>query len=203
MNIAERMGSMPSAPFLGDQQLMPVPVGFMRVGSVTAIPALLKSRGHDLHTITTRLGVDARLFFDPDKLIPIVELGRILQGCAGLAGLSHLGLLLGRQVELSRFGSAGQLACHAKDVGSALRDIVRYLHLHGSGVIARLDVEGDTAVFSHVSYDSDFECADQIADRAMAGVCNMMRTMCGIDWTPDEVHLPHRPPKNAAPFAEH
>ena len=203
MTITEHIRSAPSEFSADDQSSTPVPVGFIRVGSLAEVPTLLASRGHDANLVAARLGMDARLFQDRDALIPIVEFSRVIRGCAELAGCSNIGLLLGQQVGFSLFGVPGQLARHAKDVGSALRDIIRYLHMHGSGVVARLDIEGDTATFTHASYNPGFECADQIADRAMAGVCNMIRSMCGIEWAADEVHVPHRRPKDATPFNNH
>ncbi len=203
MTVAERNRSAPSESLADDQNSTPVPVGFIRVGSLAEIPTLLAQRGHDANMVAARLAVDARLFQDPDAVIPIVEFSRIIHGCADLAGCSHLGLLLGQQVSFSLFGVPGQLARQARDVGSALRDIIHYLHMHGSGVIARLEIEADTAIFTHACYNPDFECADQIADRAMAGVCNMMRSMCGIEWAADEICLPHRRPKDVAPYNNH
>jgi AraC-like DNA-binding protein len=202
MTVAKRIGSTQSGLVADNRQSMPIPAGFMRVGGLTALPTLLAILGHDPNLVATRLGMDAELFHDPNTLIPIAECNRMIVGCADLTGREHFGLRLGQQVSLSSMGVTGQLARNAKDVGSALRDIVRYLHMHRSGVIAGLEIEDETAIFSHATYNPDFE-GDQTADRVLAGVCSMMRSMCGPEWTPDEVLVPHRRPRDAEPFSDY
>jgi AraC-like DNA-binding protein len=202
MIVAEHTGRTQSGLVADNGDSMPIPAGFMRIGGLTILPTLLATLGHDPNLVATRFGMNAELFHDPDTLISIAECNHMIAGCADLTGREHFGLRLGQQVGLSSMGVTGQLARNAKDVGSALRDIVRYLHMHRSGVIAKLEIEGGTAVFSHRTYDPDFE-GEQTADRVLAGVCSMMRSMCGSEWTPDEVLVPHRRPRDVEPFSDY
>ena len=70
-------------------------------------------------------------------------------------------------------------------------------------IIPSLDVEGDTAVFSHAVYQPGMESADQITDGAIACAVNAIRAQLGADWAPAEVLLPRGQPADTEPYRRH
>ena len=48
--------------------------------------------------------------------------------------------------------------------------------------VPSLEVEGDTAILSYAVYQPETESADQIIDRAIAGVVNAIRALLGNEW---------------------
>jgi len=177
-----------------------ISAGIIRVGAAKEIPAVLREFGLDPERTIAEAGVDPRLLDDPDNIIPFATLGHLISVCVARTRCLHFGLLLGQRGDASSLGVVGLLLRQARDVGSALRDLVKYLHLHDRGAVSNLTVDHGTALLSYAIYQPRAESTDQIADGAMAIGCNLMRGLCGLDWTPREVLLPHRKPADVAPF---
>jgi hypothetical protein len=68
------------------------------------------------------------------------------------------------------------------------------LHLHIRGATTTLDVDGRTAMLEYKIYQTDTEATGQIGDAAVATLENIMRELCGLNWTRLEVRLAHRAP---------
>ena len=141
------------------------------------------------------------LLDDPDNVIAYRARGRLLSLCAARTRCEHFGLLLGQQGRLSHFGLVGFLVQHSPDVGTALRNLERYLHLHVRGGSPRLSVRGDVAVLAYDIYEPIVEGREQVEDAATAFACNILRSLCGADWKPTEVLFAHHRPKDARPYS--
>ena len=94
----------------------------------------------------------------------------------------------------------GLLVEYSPDVGTALRNLVRYTHLHVHGAATALAVDGGVASFSYDIYEPYAEAHDHVGDGAMAGIFNMVRELCGPEWKPVEVRFAHGAPADAGPF---
>ena len=145
-------------------------------------------------------GLDLQLLDDPDNLIPYAARSRLLSRCVTTTGCEHFGLLLGQRGSLSSLGLVGFLVQHSPDVGTALRKLVRYLHLHVRGAAPTLSAHGNLAMLGYEIHEPQVEATDQIGDGAIAVEFNIMRSLCGPDWKPIEVLLAHRKPEDVAPF---
>jgi AraC-like DNA-binding protein len=121
-------------------------------------------------------------------------------------GCAHFGLLVGQRDGLDDLRLVGLLVKYSPDAGSALRSLVRYFHLRVRGAVVMLAVDGDAASLGYeiVQRDSEVseasEASDQIADGALAFEFNILRTLCGADWTPSEVCFAHREPVDVGPY---
>jgi AraC-like DNA-binding protein len=107
---------------------------------------------------------------------------------------------VGQQGSLRSFGLVGLLGRYSENVETALRSLVRYFHLHNRGAAVDLEVDGDRAMLSFGSFRPHTEAADQIGDGAVAVMLNVMRDLCGADWTPEEAHFAHRRPEDVGIF---
>jgi AraC-like DNA-binding protein len=172
----------------------------VRIGVNVAVPAVLVSLGANPAEVLAEAGFDPKLFDDPDNLISFAARGRLFSHCLARTGCRHFGLLVGQQGGLHSLGLVGLLAKYSPDVGTALRQIVRYLHLHVRGAAPTLAVDGPTAVLSFDIYLPHTEANDQVGDGAAAVMFNILRSLCGTHWTPIEVGFAHREPDNLQPF---
>ena len=145
-------------------------------------------------------GIAPALFDDPDNLISYVGRSRLVSLCVARTGCRHFGLLVGQQGGLHSLGLVGLLVKYSPDVGTALRSLVRYFHLHARGAVLTLDIDGDLATLSYGIYQPQVEAADQIGDGAVAMLLNIVRALGGPDWTPVEVRFAHRRPQDVGPF---
>jgi AraC-like DNA-binding protein len=172
----------------------------LRIGATAALPDVLRSLGADPLVLLAEAGFDPALFDNPDNLVSLAARGRLLSHCVARTGCQHLGLLIGQRGGLNALGLTGLLVKYSPDVGTALRSLERYLHLHVRGASTTLAVVGRTAALSYEIHEPMIEATDQVGDGAIALLSNIMRSLCGDEWAPIEVRLAHRPPDDVAPF---
>lgn len=164
------------------------------------MPDVLRQLGADPIEVLEEAGIDPALFDSPDNWISHAARGRLIARCVAKTGCRHFGLLLGQRARLRSFGLVGLLVKYSPDVGTALRSLVRYFHLHNRGGTVELSIEGNRATFSFGAYQPPAEASEQIGDGAVAVMLNIMRELCGPDWLPLEACFAHRQPDDVAPF---
>lgn len=174
--------------------------GTVRLGTSMPIPGILRDLGVDPAEVLAEAGLRLELFDDPDNLITYAARGRLIARCVARTGCRHFGLLVGQQLGLHSLGLAGFLVRASPDVRAALRGLERLFHLHVHGAAIALAAEGDTTVLSYHSYQPHIQATDQIGDGAVAALFNVMRTLCGTGWKPDEVLFAHGRPQDLKPF---
>jgi len=172
----------------------------LRIGATVALPAVLRSLGANPAEVLAEAGFDPQLFDDPDNRVSFAARSRLIAHCVARTGCPHFGLLVGEQGGLRSLGLVGLLVKYSPDVGTALRSLVRYTHLHVRGAVTTLTVEDDLATLGYVIYEPRVEAADQVADGAVAVLFNIMRALCGPHWKPVEVRFAHRKPIDVGPF---
>ena len=123
--------------------------GTVRIGPVAAIPEVLRGLGVNPAKVLAEAGLDLSLFADEDNTLSYAARGHLLRLCSARTGCSHFGLLVGQRGGLSSFGLVGFLVRHSPDVDTALRSLVRYLHLHVRGGVPTLEVRGDSATLGY------------------------------------------------------
>jgi AraC-like DNA-binding protein len=171
-----------------------VAAGMLRVGILTNVPPVLRELGHDPDRTLAEIGMNAAMLADPDALIPFREVGTLLQHCVTRTGCDHLGLLVGERGNAATTGMVGLLVRNAPDVGTALADLLRYLHHHDRGGVPSLEVAGGRATLGYHIYEPDVPAADQVHAGGIAIALRIMQDLCGRGWHPTEVHLPFRRP---------
>jgi AraC-like DNA-binding protein len=170
------------------------------ISGVAAIPAVLESLGARPAEVYAEAGVDLALFDDPENLISLADLGRLVKVCVASTGCQHFGLLVGQRGGLQSLGLVGLVVRFSPDVVTAMRRLSRYLHLYHGGQITALVEDEGAAILTYDLYEPGTEAADQIGDGALAIMFNIMRALCGPDWLPREVQLARRRPADVQPF---
>lgn len=174
----------------------------LRIGATLALPSIVRDLGLDPAEVLSEIGIDISLFDDPNNRISYMSRGNILAHCVSRTGCPHLGLLIGQQSGLHSLGLLGLLVKYSPNVEIALRNLVRYLFLHVSGAVSRLEVYDKFAMLSYESYQPGVKAVDQTADGAVASIYNIMRSLCGPSWSPTEVQFMHAQPENIAPYRQ-
>ena len=164
------------------------------------MPDVLRRLGTDPAKVLGEAGVDLELFDDPDNLISYAARSRLLSHCVATTGCRHFGLLLCQHGGLRSLGLVGLLVKYSPDVGTALRSLVRHFHLHARGAALDLTVDRDRATFSFGVHQPQVEATDQIGDGAVTTMFNVVRGLCGPDWTPVEARFAHRRPDDVGPY---
>jgi AraC-like DNA-binding protein len=172
----------------------------VRIGTILALPSILRNLGVDPAEIVAEAGFDLTQFDDPDNRITYAARSHLIAHCAARTGCPHLGLLIGQQIDLHSLGLVGLLVKYSPDVGTALRNLVHFLHLHVRGAVTSLEAGDDSAILRYEIYQPGAEATAQVADGAVAAMFNMMRSLCGPDWKATEIRLAHRKPDDVRPF---
>ncbi len=164
------------------------------------IPGVLRSLGADPEAVLREAGCDPKVFDDPENRVSLAEHNRIVNHCAIRTGCPHFGLLVGQQDGLHSFGLVGLLVKYSPDVGTAMRNFIRFLHLHVRGASVHLAVEGRSAVLTWNMYEPGLLGTEQESDGALAVLHNILGELCGTGWRPTEVWFAHGKPANAEPY---
>jgi len=149
------------------------------MGPILVLPELLTEMGQDPGALITEAGLDPALFEDPENTISFADLGRLVSLCAIRTGCPSLGLLIGKKGGLEVMGIVGELARCSRDMGSALQNIVLYLHLHDRGAIPSLCISGDRAMFACVLFQPDVPGTELIYDGVVAISYNILKVLGG------------------------
>lgn len=181
-------------------RLVPVQEGALRVAPLLGVPPLLVQAGLDPGAVMVEAGIDPALFADPDNAMAFTDAGRFLAHCAARTGWPHFGLLACRHIGLEALGLVGQLGAQCPDIGSALRNIVLYLHLHDRGAIPSLWVSGDRAILGYAVHQPDVPGVEHIYDGALVVASNIMQRLAGPGWGAAEVRLCRPRPADAEPY---
>ncbi len=172
----------------------------LRIGATMGVPEVLRDLGADPVQVLAELGVDLELFNNPNNRISFLKRGRLMAHCADRTACPHFGLLVGKKSGLNSFGLVGLLAKNSPNVGSALRSLMRYMHLHVRGATTTLAVNSELAALEYQIYQTRALGNDQVGDGAVAVAFNLMRDLCGNDWEPVEVRFAHSAPEDLEPF---
>jgi AraC-like DNA-binding protein len=174
--------------------------GSVRMAPILSIPRLLAEMGLEPEELIAEAGLDPALFDHPDNAIPFADLGRFVTLCVERTRCPHFGLLACWNAGLDILGLVGELARHSPDVGTALRNIILYLHLHDRGAIPILSVRDDRAMLAYAIHQPEVPGTDQIYDGAIANAFNIMKALVGSDWEATEVFLYRPQPVDCEPY---
>lgn len=174
----------------------------LRIGATVGVPAVLTALGHDPVRVLAELGLDSDLFDDPDNRISFVERGRVMQHCADRTGCPHFGLLVGQHAGLDAFGFVGLLTRYSPDVGTALKSLTGFMHLHVRGATTAVSVEAGLATLEYQIYLPGAPGNQQVGDGAVAVAFNILNELCGADWKPVEVRFAHQKPELQEPYKQ-
>jgi AraC-like DNA-binding protein len=173
--------------------------GRVRVDALGSLPRVLQESGLDPRSCLTEVGLDQRVFACPDNAVCVEDLGRLLDLAEMRAGREDVGLLVGRRFALDSIGWIGLLVRHSPDVGTALQNLTRFMHLRDTAGVAYLEVSGDTACLGYELHRAGIEAAGQLGDIALAIALRAVCALCGPAWRPSQVLFAHRAPSDTRP----
>lgn len=175
----------------------------IRVGGAIAVLALLRSRGIDADELISEVGLPVAAFDHPDNVIPFAKLGVFADLAAERSGLSDIGLRACTQVGSGMLGTVGYLVANSETVGAGLACLQSYLHLHDEGAAPYVQLEGGVAVLGYEILEPGLIGTEQITFGAIAIGANILREICGADFTLREVSFAYRAPADTSLFQAH
>ena len=187
------------SPGRSPSALSPSQAGYVRIGPILAIPAVLIARKVKPEAAFARAGVDLQLFQNPDNRLSLEAVGRLLESCATLTDCDHFGLLVGERFDLNGLGPIGELMRNSATVGDALRVLLRHLHLHDRGAAPLLlRAEASSTLLGYSLLRHGVPGTSHIHDAAIAIAYMILHALCGPSFEPLQVQFSYASPRSAA-----
>ena len=177
------------------------PVGDLtRLAPGNVLPDVLRDLGVEPQAVFDAAGVDIGLFADPEAMVPLADLVRVVGLSVQASGRPDLGLLIATRAGKQDFGLLGRIVGSAADLRSALHDLVRYTHISVRGSVATLTVADDVAILQF-ALGAPFGVASSVSEDTMLGrYFHMIQALLGGTWRPTAVMLAHAPPAERASY---
>jgi AraC-like DNA-binding protein len=172
-----------------------------RVGSLFALPALIREVGVDPASMLAAVGLAPDALDSPDNVVSYPALGRLLGEVAHAADCPHFGLLAGRLFHLAHVGVVGELVRNAPTVRTALKGFMLHQHLNSGGGLVFLVERGAFVDFGYAIYHPGLTPLRPIYDCVLAYCLNTMRELCGPGFVPTQALLPYSRPANHRHYA--
>jgi len=150
---------------------------------------------------STRMLLDAGfspgVLEDPDLMIPVDKVGRLLQASAIQSGNESFGLCMARSRLLSNMGPVGLLIRDQETLRDSLNLLVRYLALLNGAMTLEVDEQADTVLIRELLLAGRaHEPTRQRVELALGVMVRAIRQLIGRDWQPRMVCFEHAAPKD-------
>ncbi|KMO41167.1 transcriptional regulator [Methylobacterium tarhaniae] len=171
----------------------------VHVYAAYSIYEILVERGIDPVDLFKQAGINPRIFITPE-VTSFASLGRLTALAASQTQCAHFGLLVGQRTTLASLGLLGSLLRHSETIGDALCALETHYDLLNRGALIAVTSEDAVATLRYSPYDPEAEGIPLHCERAIAALTNVLRSLCGPNWSPDEVLLPRLEPPDTGPY---
>lgn len=158
-----------------------------------------RARGLEPIELLRGVGLPARCLAQPDLMIRVGKVNRLLELSAERSGTPLFGLQLSRTRRLSSLGALGALMRDESTVRDAMRRFIASTHLNSTAFWMQLQ-EHDGIALLRTAIDPDgVPLVRQGTELAVGGLFRVLQQFLGTDWTPREVHFLHDAAGGASP----
>lgn len=166
----------------------------IRAAVLGGYPELATSLGLDPLAELSQSGIDARALTQPDQMLPIEQLNRLLDHSARASGQPDFAVRLAASVSVARLGMIRFLAHGQPTVGAAFDIAARHSRFHNEAL--SLWVEPlDLVRIVHLDFvGRASRPMSAMVELATGVVYFNLRAMAGADWTAQRVQFRHPPP---------
>ena len=134
---------------------------------------------------------------EPDLMIPVDKVARLLQDSANRSGNESFGLCMASSRLLSNLGPVGLLIRDQQTLRDSLNLLVRYLATLNSALSLVIEEAGDTVVLrERLLSGRAGEPTRQRVELAMGVMVRVIRQLIGRDWQPQRVYFEHAAPRD-------
>lgn len=177
-----------------------ISIGSVHAYAVHAIYDILIERDIDPRNLLEEAGIDPQILVTLEAT-SFAALGRLTTLAASETRCAHFGLLVGQRTTLASLGLLGSLLRHSETIGDALRALETHHDLLNRGALIEVTSESAVTTVRYSPYDPVAEGIALHCERAVAALTNVLRSLCGPNWSPDEVLLPRLEPPDTGPYS--
>ena len=182
---------------------MPGPRPLIRSSLLSEFPALVRDLGGPLEEILEGAGLSLEQIEQPTLLIPFEKQIRLLQVAARSCRFEQFGLELANRQDMAVFGALTVLIMNSNSVQQALQLFGRYLHYSVQAVKLDIREQNDLVYFIVDTPYAVAASSDQFWDHSVALSYNVIRMLCGQDWTPRSIYLTRPEPAEPGNYSRY
>ena len=157
----------------------------------TQVFSSLKANGFSMSAITAGLSVQRRHLRDAEAKIPFADHAALLQRAAELTGDPCYGFQMGRTRDFRDAGLLAYLGISSKNLGDAIRNMIRYHTVFSDAVTAEWIDEEDGCRLVWLFKGVDYGSARQAVEFSMANFINALRRLSRREIRPRSVSFEH------------
>jgi len=171
--------------------------GNTRAATIQGWEKLVSDLGADPDIIYKQSGLKPSDLVDPDTRLPSRVIANLLELAATQTNCPHFGLMLAKRRDLNVYlGLLGQIIQASADIGEALQDSFKWIHLHTQANRWGLDTQDGVAIIT-CRPDEYLEFGSmQAVQVAMGAFWRMMRLLSDGAWHPTMVSFTFAKPEN-------
>jgi len=140
-------------------------------------------------------GLNPSVLDEPDLMIPVEAVSRLLQASADASGNRSFGLSMARSRQLSNLGAVGLLMRDQVTLRDSLQMLIRYQSLLNGALSLTLEESGDTVVIREaVLAGGVHQPTLQRVELVLGVTVRLIRQLSGQDWRPRRICLEHSAP---------
>lgn len=169
----------------------------VRAACLTNYDQVARASGLNSTRMLFDAGLSPNVLSEPDVMIPVDKVGRLLQASAIESGNESFALCMARSRLLSNMGPVGLLIRDQETLRDSLQLLVRYLALLNGAMTLEVDEQADTVVIHELLLAGRaHEPTRQRVELALGVMVRAIRQLIGRDWQPRMVCFEHAPPKD-------
>lgn len=164
---------------------------FVRALSLTGFEPFARQLGLDPLEMLRKVSLPADILGRQDSILSYHRYCALLELCASQLHMPLFGLHFGLYQGISVFGDLLCLIRNASTVGAALVELRTNFSLYNGAALVDLDVQGKRALLRFTVSNHDIPALSQAEELACGVAIQLMRTLAGSDWHPQQIHLRH------------
>lgn len=174
----------------------------LRSAAFEGFVPLMRELGIDGTALIANAGIDPAILSQPEQTLSHSAFLSILSDARDVSGLQHIGLLIAERQSMSILGPLGFAIAQAPNIREAINELNQFIHLHNTGISARLVTDGGVAMWRLEVLLVNRPGVRQQEDLAVSIGVGILRSLLGRDWSPELVTLQRRAPMNTAPYRQ-
>jgi AraC-like DNA-binding protein len=169
-------------------------IGLIRSASLTHYAEVARHAGLDPYRMLSEFGLPPRCLAEPELMIAIDAVRRLLEASAERSGVEAFGLLMAKARRLSNLGPLGLLIREQPTMRLALDEFVRHSKRLNEALFLTIEEAGDVVVLREELIVGHSGSVRQSTELAIGVAFRMLRAFLGSEWRPRRVCFAHGAP---------
>lgn len=169
----------------------------VRSASLTGFATLAAECGVDAGALVVEVGLPRNCLDEPDLMIPVLSVGRLLELAAAKGREPAFGLRMAEARRLSNLGPLGLLVRDAPTLRRALELLITHIHAHNEALSVRVEQVGNLVSIRAV-LDATNGPYRQATELVIGVTFRVLSVFLGAAWRPRLVCFAHRAPASVA-----